>query len=167
MPAETAADSSWLEVLKIFIQVAGYAVTWSIVFKGWQVTNRQNAKRDERKELRDLVNDIADGIRNTEASVVAYFTSTEGPQVASYWTVHFGVRQVNASIVSCAVFNTDRLSSSLLGYRQAITGGAIQGPQSKLPTGVALDAALRGVSKAGADLTRELESRYRELFPFT
>lgn len=156
-----------MEILKIVIQVIGYGVTWAFVHHGWKVANAQNFRRDERKELRDLVTDICDAIRNVEADVVSFLAAADEPKTSSYWTVHFGVRQVNTSLVTCSVLDTARIRNALLSYRQTLTGKVIQGPQSTLPTGVARDTALRDTSKAGADLIRELESRYRELYPFS
>lgn len=164
MPAETTNASNLWELVKIGVQVVGYGVTWCIVFKGWKVSNDQNSKRDDRKELRDLVNDIADAIRNVEADVVSYLTSNEGKS-ASYWTVQFGVRQVNASIVGCKTFDTTAINDLLLTYRQAVTDKAMQGPDSPQPTGAQLSTALRGVSSAGTSLVRGIERRYRELYP--
>ncbi|WP_139232696.1 hypothetical protein [Duganella sp. CF458] len=164
MPAETTNANNLFEFAKIGIQLVGYGVTWGIVFRGWKVSNEQNAKRDDRKELRDLVNDIADSIRNVEADVVSYLTSTEGKS-ASYWTVHFGVRQVNASIVGSKIFNTKPINDLLIAYRQAVTDKALQGPDSPALTGHQLSSALRGVSSAGTSLIRGIETRYREIYP--
>lgn len=167
MPAETLSDKDWMEIVKIVIQVIGYIVTWLFVQHGWKVANSQNFRRDERKELRDLVSDICDSIRNVEADVVSFLTPSGEAKTSSYWTVHFGVRQVNSSLVTCSVLDTVRIREALFKYRQTLTGKVIQGPQSPLPTGFALDTALRDTSKAGGDLIRELENRYRELYPFT
>lgn len=167
MPAETPNASDCMEIAKIAIQITGYIVTWLIVFSGWHVNNRHNARRDDRKELRDLVDDISELIRTVESDIVSFLTSTEGPQTSSYWTVQFGVRQVNSAIVGCKVFDTDTLSNLLVAYRQAITDKAIQGPETALPKGHELSIALRGVSSAGTKLVRGLELQYRARYPFS
>jgi hypothetical protein len=165
MPAVTTSASDSMELTKMGIQAVGYVVTWVIVLIGWGVSNRQNRDRDDRKEMRDHVSSLADSIREVEANVVSYLTDVEGRSASSYWTVHFGVRQVNLMVVSYANFNTGELQKLLRIYRQAITDTAMPGPSTKSPTGAKLDTTLRTVAAAGNGLVRGLESRYRELYP--
>jgi hypothetical protein len=168
MPVETtsvASGADWWEITKTGIQVVGYVVTWFFVHRGWSESRKQNEDRDERKELRDQINGIASSLRNVEADVVSYLTS-EGATPASYWTVFFGVRQINASVVACTPFATAEIQRALVAYRQAVTDKAAPGPTSVLPTGEKLNTALRGVSSAGVTLVRALENRYREIYPF-
>lgn len=169
MPVVTTnVTSSSLEVAKIAIQVLGYAVTWGIVFVGWRVNNSQNKRRDERKELRDQIGSIIDAVREVESNVVTYLTEQGGESKdASYWTVYFGVHQVNSSVVLCKLFDTPEIGKRLRSYRQAITDKAMPGPTSVLPTGTQLNSVLRTVSAAGNGLVRELETRYRELYPLS
>lgn len=167
MPATPTDTNDTMELVKIGIQALGYAVTWAIVLIGWRVNNTQNRKRDDRKELRDQVNDIAEAIRNVEANVVSYLTSADGERTSSYWTVFFGVKQVNASIVSCRQFKTEAISDLLVNYRNSITDKAMPGPNAVLPAGAKLSAVLRDASSAGTSLARGIELRYRELYPFS
>jgi len=169
MPAATtnaASGIDWWEVAKVAIQVIGYVVTWTFVIRGWKESRTQNADRDERKEIRDQINGVASALRNVEADIVSYLTSTEGALSASYWTVFFGVKQINASVVACAPFKTPEIQRTLIAYRQAVTDKAASGPTATLPTGDRLNAALRGVSSAGVGLVMALENRYREMYPF-
>jgi len=169
MPAATTSAASgidWWEVAKVTIQVLGYIITWTFVFKGWKESRRQNGERDERKELRDQINGVASTLRNVESDIVSYLTSAEGATSASYWTVFFGVKQVNASVVACAPFNTPEIQRSLVAYRQAVTDKAAAGPTAAIPSGDKLNSALRGVSSAGVSLVMALENRYRQIYPF-
>jgi CHASE3 domain sensor protein len=156
-----------MEWVKLGIQVLGYIVTWGIVFAGWRVNNGQNKQRDERKERRDQIGDITDAIREVESNVVAYLTDSETANASSYWTVYFGVRQVNSSVVLCSLLATQEIDKLLRSYRKAVTDEAMPGPQAAKPTGHKLDAALRVVASSGNSLIRGLESRYRELYPFS
>lgn len=163
----TSAASDGVEIAKLVIQVLGYVITWTIVLVGWNVNNSQNKRRDERKELRDQTGAIIDAIREVESNVVAYLTDVEGSRDASYWTVFFGVHQVNSAVVLCKLFKTPEIDRLLRSYRQAITDKAMPGPASTTPTGQKLDSALRTVAAAGNALVRGLETRYRDLYPFS
>lgn len=169
MPAATtnaANGIDWWEAAKIIIQIAGYLITWTFVLRGWKESRRQNEDRDERKELRDQINGVASALRNVEADIVSYLTSAAGTSSTSYWTVFFGVKQINASVVACAPFKSSEIQRALVTYRQAVTDKAAAGPTAALPTGAKLDGALRGVSSAGVGLLMALENRYREIYPF-
>lgn len=168
MPAVTTNDASnGLEVAKLVIQVLGYVVTWVIVFAGWRVNNSQNKYRDQRKELRDQIGAIVEAIREVESNAVSYLTDAGESNDASYWTVYFGVHQVNSSIVLCKLLDTPEIGKVLRNYRQAITDKAMPGPTATTPTGVQLNAALRAIAAAGNSLVRALETRYRDLYPFS
>jgi len=169
MPAATtnaASGIDWWDVAKVIIQILGYVITWTFVWRGWKESRRQNEDRDERKELRDQINGIASALRNVEADIVSYLTSSDGTTPASYWTVFFGVKQINASVVACTPFKTSEIQRALVAYRQAVTDKAASGPTAALPVGDKLNAALRGVSSAGVSLVMALENRYREVYPF-
>lgn len=167
MPVGTTSASDGIEWAKLAIQASGYVITWIFVFIGWKVNSTQNKHRDERKELRDQIVSITDAVREVESNVVSYLTDSGAANASSYWTVYFGVRQVNASVVLCGLLKTLETDKLLRGYRQAITGQAMPGPQAAKPTGQALDSALRAVASAGNSLVRGLENRYRELYPFS
>ncbi len=154
-----------MEWLKIAVQVIGYGVTWWIVLAGWRVSNQQNRNRDQRKEIRDQIGIVVDAIREVESNVVAYLTDGEERNVAKYWTVYFGVQQVNSSVVLCALLNSHMVEKYLKLYRQAITDTAMSGPTSTAPVGATLDSTLRTVVSSGNGLIRALEDRYRELYP--
>lgn len=164
MPAVTSQTVSY-EGWKIAIQAAGYIITWLIVFAGWRVNNKQNQSRDDRKELRDQINDIAEVIRNVEADVVAYLIAGAGTPSASYWTVYLGVRRVHSTIVRVPVFKTSHIESALIDYRKAITDRAMPGPNAPGKTPEELDQDLRHVSKCGNALIKALEVRYADMYP--
>jgi hypothetical protein len=165
MPVEMSQTADNYENIKIAVQAIGYIVTWLIVLVGWRVNNRQNQNRDERKELRDQINDIAEVIRNVEADVVAYLTTGDGTSTASYWTVYLGVRRVHSTIVRDQVFKTKQIETALIEYRQAITDRAMPGPAAPAKNPAELDKDLRQVSKCGNALIKALEERYSEKYP--
>lgn len=165
MPVPTSPETSNLEFVKIGVQSLGYIGGWALVVWGWTVNHSQNRSRDVRKELRDRVNEIANIVRDVEADVVSYLTGEEGQsRSASFWTVQFGAKRVNASVVMSRTFNTSEIEAALISYRQAITGQALEGPNSQPKSPTARDRDMRQVSKCGNSLVRVLESRYAELY---
>ena len=154
-----------LEEVKVAVQAIGYVVTWLIVCIGWLVNNKQNRSRDERKELRDQINDVAEVIRNVESDAVAYLTVEGGSSAVSYWTVYLGVRRVHSAIVRDKVFKTDQIEDALIEYRKALTDRAMPGPSASPKSPADLDKDLRYVSSTGNTLIKTLEERYASKYP--
>lgn len=164
MPAVPSPSDSW-ECTKIAVQAVGYAVTWMIVFFGWYVSSNQNRSRDERKELRDQINYIAEVIRNVEADAVAYLTLARGSGTVSYWTVYLGVQRVSSTIIRDQVFKTHEISNALIEYRKALTNRAMPGPKAASKTSDEIDSDLRHVSSSGNALIKALEEHYSKKYP--
>jgi len=165
MPAPPPLEASSLEWLKISIQSLGYIIGWVIVVVGWNVNNAQNRSRDERRDLRDRVNEIAELIRDVESDVVALLTVNEPNAAGRFWTVQFGVQRVNQAIVTSTVFNTPAVSKALINYRAATTEKAISGPTSIPKLQQRRDKDLHQVSKAGLSLVRAIEDVFIAEYP--
>jgi hypothetical protein len=151
--------------IRVAIQAVGYVVTWIIVCIGWFVNNKQNRSRDERKELRDQINDIADVIRNVESDAVAYLTHEGNAPTASFWTVYFGVRRVHSTIVRDPIFETDATKLALIEYRKALTDRAMPGPSATAKSPVETNRDLQHVSSSGNALIKTLEENYSVRYP--
>ena len=164
MPAAQLSPNN-MEEVKVGIQAIGYLVTWVIVCVGWFVNNKQNRARDERKELRDQINDIAEVIRNVESDAVAYLTVKGGASTVSYWTVYLGVRRVHSAIVRDKIFKTDKIESTLIDYRKALTNRAMPGPSAPTKSPADVDKDLRYVSSTGIALIKALEECYGLKYP--
>lgn len=164
MPAAQSPPNS-LEEVKVAIQAIGYGVTWLIVCIGWYVNNKQNRSRDERKELRDQINDVAEVIRNVESDAVAFLTVPGGSTTVSYWTVYLGVRRVHSAIVRDKIFKTDIIEQALIEYRKALTDRAMSGPNAASKAPVEVNKDLRHVSSSGNALIKAIEECYTSKYP--
>ncbi len=164
MPLDAKPETDW-EFYKLIIQGVGYAVTWIIVFVGWQVAHSQNAKRDQRKELRDQVDLLTQHIRTVESDVVTYLTSIDETTSVSYWAIYFGVQRINSSITRIDCFSEKYVIDALIDFRKAVTSKAISGPNSTKPVDQDLDEALKEVSRKSNGLIQVMEARYLNHYP--
>ncbi|SFB12026.1 hypothetical protein SAMN04515620_11927 [Collimonas sp. OK607] len=117
---------------KLIVQVAGTIITWTLVFGGWFVNNRQNAKRDERKELRERIDNLIQEAWAIEELCIAYLAeATEEKNVPSYWLVVSKLARLTSAVSGLKQTHGIDAQMSCIALRQAITTKAIQGPQRK------------------------------------
>ncbi|WP_444633867.1 hypothetical protein [Cupriavidus oxalaticus] len=128
MPQESSINNG--ETLRTVIQAVGYLVTWLIVFLGWRVAANQNKIRDERKEIRDKVDELCEAIDDAKADFVSHLTS-ESIDLSLYWKVFLSAGRINNLIRQFPLGASENVNNRLIEFRKILTGDALGGPSSK------------------------------------
>ena len=63
---------------EILGSITTQVVTWALVVLGWVVVSGGNDKREQRKEIRTLINEISSDLNSLHTMCVNYYTSAPG-----------------------------------------------------------------------------------------
>lgn len=150
------------ESAKLIVQVVGYIGGWVAIVIGWKVSWGQALKREERKELRDLVDRLILLCHATEKASIDFLTkdlSTDNGSAAHH--IRGDLSRLSRALSRLKTERGFDCTSEVVAFRRAITGGEFESASRK-----AIDRdseALRGVTVASLNLVDKIESEYSRL----
>lgn len=159
-----SVDSNNIEWWKLAVQGIGYAVTWVVVFVGWNVTSRQNDRRDTRKEVREHVDAAIAHIREVESNGIK-FLSEQTSSNALYWATYFSVQRVQPAVEQLPLPNPNDLMRQLVIFRRLMTNRVTIGPDSPFPAETERRTLLLEVSRGANRFVSTIEDGYRQRYP--
>lgn len=141
----------------------GQWVTWILVFIGWLVINAQHNKREDRKELRSVVDDLKNRIYKLEERAVHYHckqevTSTESNQIK------LEIQRLISDIRLQGLCNPAAMSKSFKELRRAITLNNFESIRHEALTSD--HVTLSEIHEAVDDLLGLIEAGFRNKYPF-
>jgi len=138
-------------------------ITWILVFLGWLVINCQHNKREDRKELRSVVDDIKDRIFLLEEEAVKYHCSQEVTLSESN-QIKLDIQRLISDIRLQGLCPPDKITKRFKDLRRAIT---LNNFESAKHVGLAGDhVTLSEIHEAVDDLLEIIETSFREKYPF-
>lgn len=97
-------------------------VTWVLVMAGWWLVNRQNNIRENRKEIRTLIDKIQLSLDEIESQAIQYHTNEQSSEMAFQLKRSLNQKLRNKlDVLKLRKLDIDKCHSSLKQFRQAVT----------------------------------------------
>lgn len=156
--------------MKEWLTLLNSPISWAIVIAGWYFVSRDHNKRECRKELRALLNEMRDLAHRVETNAVAYY-SRGADDEASRLSMqirrdvgYLGGLVANLKRMKHAAQDTS-LESPLQELRQTVTGGDFDGAaRAGRPY---TDRLFADIATATLAFTQALEAMFVKTYPRT
>lgn len=145
-----------LVVLKIIAPV----VPWLLVVVGWYIARHDNNQREDRHELRSIIDTITKDINTLEDKAYDYYLQAQSDEAIRLQVKILNDQQALIARIQRLRHWDERFrdQESLFTFRSALTGGDFA--QSDRPSRIADDDVLKEVSFASKNLIEQLEFVY-------
>jgi hypothetical protein len=140
-------------------------VTWALVMVGWYIISRDNAKRDRRGEIRDMLGEAQQLALDLEKLGRQYWTCDESDPKAK--TLAFEIKLTLSRLARHVnhMFQNNRHMDALLvlkQYRQALTDDAFE-QKARAPLALS-DAKLMNIASLAVQLSESLEDGFQSVY---
>lgn len=146
-----------------WLQVFAPAVGWGIVIIGWIYVARDNDAREQRKEVRALLNEIGKYIMEIEELAYKYYALPASSSQEEGKRLKRDIKRLASRISTLKNINKEfDLNIELNDYRQVITGRDFD--TSHRPERMHNDAIYHEISDSAVKLNNAMENLYAKSY---
>lgn len=137
-------------------------ITWILVFFGWLVINYQHNKREDRKELRAIVDDLKNRIYSLEERAVQYHCTNE-VKLSESNQIKLDIQRLISDIRLQGLFSSEQTTKIFKDLRRAITLNNFESATHKaLPSDHLI---LSEIHESIDELIELIETTFRARYP--
>jgi hypothetical protein len=157
--SQCSDTSTFEELMKVVVPV----VQMLVVVVGWKIVSKGNDKRERRKEVRSLLNEIRAKVLEIEGQALDYYRLAPSKSVALGTSIKQNLKHVGMLSTTIVKFHENfDLSSQLMLFRQKVSGQDFETATRQIRQ--ADDRLFVEISSAATDLIDQMESIYSSTY---
>ena len=156
-------DPAWANWLVLLAQVHGPAIGWAVLFGGWYFLSRDNDRRERRKEVRALLNEIRNSILSVEDQAYEYYNTHAQASQKLARKIKRDLKHLAGMITTLKNLNPNFDLDNLFNqYRQNLTGHDFESAArtERSPN----DALFAEISESAVQLTSAMETMFQKSY---
>lgn len=145
------------------VKVAIAAVQLLMVALGWRVVSRENDKREKRKEIRSILNEVRQLLTQVEMRAIEYYRIEPEKSKDLAIQIKQQIKQIATLVTMVTRLSTKfDLSEAMMEFRSAVTGGDFE--SANRPLRSSDDQLFAQISLTSAELLNLMEEIFSSIY---